>query len=125
VGLVVKDDGWRMPDWLWERIAPLLPLPPSRPLGCHRPRVLDRDAMERSCWSCARGPVERAEYERGLAHDVRASAWRRPESTPACCLNGHQAADTKRTHQKRHARRLATPRHCLRQAALQEKLRRE
>jgi putative transposase len=46
MGLVVKDDGWRMPEWLWERIAPLLPPPPSHPLGCHRPRVLDRDAMD-------------------------------------------------------------------------------
>ena len=46
MGLVVKDDDWRMPDWLWERIEPLLPAPPSHPLGCHRPRVPDRDAME-------------------------------------------------------------------------------
>src|SRR5439155_18746473 len=45
MGLVVKDDGWRMPDWLWERIGPVLPLPPPHPLGCHRPRVSDRDAM--------------------------------------------------------------------------------
>ena len=46
MGLVMRDDGWRMPDWLWERIAPLLPAPPSHPLGCHRPRVRDRDAMD-------------------------------------------------------------------------------
>src|SRR6266571_4102524 len=46
MGLVVRDDGWRMPDWLWQRIAPLLPAPPEHPLGCHRPRVLDRDAMD-------------------------------------------------------------------------------
>ena len=46
MGLVVSDDGWRMPDWLWERIEPLLPPPPSHPLGCHRPRVSDRDAMD-------------------------------------------------------------------------------
>ena len=44
--LVSRDDGWRMPDWLWERIAPLLPEPPSHPLGCHNPRVADRSAME-------------------------------------------------------------------------------
>jgi transposase len=35
-----------MPDWLWERIEPLLPGPPPHPLGCHRPRVPDRDAMD-------------------------------------------------------------------------------
>ena len=46
MGLVDRDDGWRMPDWLWELIAPLLPAPPPHPLGCHRPRVPDRDAMD-------------------------------------------------------------------------------
>ena len=45
MGLVSKDDGWRVPDWLWERIEPLLPPPPPHPLGCHRARVPDRDAM--------------------------------------------------------------------------------
>ena len=45
MGLVCGDDGWRMPDWLWERIEPLLPPRPSHPLGCHNPRVADRDAM--------------------------------------------------------------------------------
>ena len=46
MGLVDRDDGWRMPDWLWERVEPLLPERPSHPLGCHRPRVPDRDAMD-------------------------------------------------------------------------------
>jgi putative transposase len=46
MGLVSSDDGWRLPDWLWERIAPLLPPAPWHPLGCHRPRVPDRDAMD-------------------------------------------------------------------------------
>jgi putative transposase len=46
MGLVVSDDGWRMPDWLWERMAPLLPGSPPHPLGCHRPRVPNRDAMD-------------------------------------------------------------------------------
>lgn len=45
MGLVVKDDGWRIPDELWEQMEPLLPPRPSHPLGCHRPRVPDRDAM--------------------------------------------------------------------------------
>ena len=45
MGLVVADDGWRMPEWLWERILPLLPARPSHPLGCHRPRVPDRAAL--------------------------------------------------------------------------------
>jgi transposase len=46
MGLVDKDDGWRMPAWLWERIEPLLPERPIHPLGCHNPRVPDRDAMD-------------------------------------------------------------------------------
>lgn len=46
MGLVVKDDGWRVPDALWNKIAALLPTPKdTHPLGCHRPRVLNRDAM--------------------------------------------------------------------------------
>lgn len=46
MGLVVKDDGWRVPDWLWVQIESLLPERPSHPLGCHNPRVPDRDAMD-------------------------------------------------------------------------------
>jgi putative transposase len=46
MGLVSRDDGWRMPDWLWERIERLLPPPPFHPLGCHRPRVPNRSAMD-------------------------------------------------------------------------------
>jgi len=45
MGLVLKDDGWRIPDRVWARMEPLLPEPPMHPLGCHRPRVADRDAM--------------------------------------------------------------------------------
>jgi putative transposase len=46
VGLVWRDDGWRMPDWLWERIEPLLPPPPAHPLGCHRRGVPKRRVMD-------------------------------------------------------------------------------
>ena len=47
MGLVDRDDGWRIPDWLWAKMEPLLPPrpPPPHPLGCHRPRVPDRSAM--------------------------------------------------------------------------------
>jgi putative transposase len=45
MGLVSRDDGWRIPDATWERMEPLLPPRPAHPLGCHNPRVPDRDAM--------------------------------------------------------------------------------
>ena len=37
---------WRIPDELWEHIVPLLPPSKPHPLGCHRPRVDDRKAMD-------------------------------------------------------------------------------
>ena len=46
MGLLARDDGWRIPDQIWERMEPLLPPRPAHPLGCHRPRVPDRDAMD-------------------------------------------------------------------------------
>lgn len=45
MGLVTKDDGWRISDELWERMESLLPPRPAHPLGCHRSRVPDRAAM--------------------------------------------------------------------------------
>ncbi|HEY5472831.1 MAG TPA: IS5 family transposase [Candidatus Limnocylindrales bacterium] len=46
MGLIERDDGWRMPDWLWEKVEPLLPPAPPHPLGCHRPRLPDRRVMD-------------------------------------------------------------------------------
>ena len=46
VGMVAKDDGWRMPDELWAKIEPLLPARKAHPCGGHNPRVPDRAAME-------------------------------------------------------------------------------
>jgi putative transposase len=45
-GAGVRDDQWRIPQVLWERIEPLLPARPSHRLGCHNPRVDDRKAMD-------------------------------------------------------------------------------
>ena len=45
MGLIDRDDGWRIPDWLWERVEPLLPPPPPHPLGTHRRRIPDRQVM--------------------------------------------------------------------------------
>ena len=46
MGLIQCDDGWRMPDWLWQKVEPLLPSAPPHPLGCHRPRIPDRRVMD-------------------------------------------------------------------------------
>ena len=45
MGMILKDDGWRLPDSLWEEMKPLLPERKAHPLGCHNSRVPDRDAM--------------------------------------------------------------------------------
>ena len=37
---------WRIPDELWDRIEPLLPPRTPHPLGCHRPRVDARQALD-------------------------------------------------------------------------------
>jgi transposase len=46
MGLVANDDGWRIPDALWDKMEPLLP--PGKPhrFGGHRPRVPNRNAMD-------------------------------------------------------------------------------
>lgn len=46
MGLLKNDDGWRLPDEMWEQIEPLLPLRKPHPLGGHNPRVNDRAAMD-------------------------------------------------------------------------------
>jgi len=46
MGVVREDDGWRVPDELWTKLEPLLPLRPEHPLGCHNPRTPDRRAMD-------------------------------------------------------------------------------
>jgi transposase len=45
MGLVHRNDGWRIPDILWQQLEPLLPSGKEHPLGCHNPRVPDRAAM--------------------------------------------------------------------------------
>ena len=45
MGLIAEDDGWRLSDKLWKQIEPLLPPRKAHPLGCHRLRVPDRNAM--------------------------------------------------------------------------------
>jgi putative transposase len=46
MSLPTARQSWRMPDELWEKVKPLLPTGKPHPLGCHRPRVDDRKAMD-------------------------------------------------------------------------------
>lgn len=45
MGLAVKDDGWRIPDELWEKMEVLLPERPKHRNGGHNPTVPHRSAM--------------------------------------------------------------------------------
>jgi len=45
VGLVVEDDGWRIPDQVWAQMEPLLPEVAAAPAWLPQPGVPDRDAM--------------------------------------------------------------------------------
>jgi transposase len=57
---------WRIPDELWERIQPLLPPRKPHPLGCHRPRVDDRRAMEAIFFVLRTGCPWNALHDTGL-----------------------------------------------------------
>jgi transposase len=57
---------WRIPDELWERIQPLLPPRKPHPLGCHRPRVDDRRAMEAIFFVLRTGCLWNALHDTGL-----------------------------------------------------------
>ena len=66
---------WRMPDELWARIVPLLPPRQLHPLGCHRPWVEDRQAMDAMFFVLRTGCQWTALQETGLCS--RSSAHRR------------------------------------------------
>lgn len=47
MGYIVKDDGGRIPDFIWEEMKQIIPKPiDNHPLGCHRKRIDDRKAMD-------------------------------------------------------------------------------
>ena len=95
--MVSRDDGWRMPDWLWEQIEPLLPAPPPHPLGCHRPRVPNRSAMNAILLILRTGMHWNALDVTGIAPRVRRIAAFRsgngPASLPRCRRRGLLAYD--------------------------------
>jgi putative transposase len=57
---------WRIPDDLWEYIQRLIPPRKPRPLGCHRPRVDDRRAMDAICFVLRTGWQWNALQDTGL-----------------------------------------------------------
>jgi transposase len=57
---------WRIPDELWERIVPLIPPRKPHPLGCHRPRVDDRQAMDAIFFMLRTGCQWHALHETGI-----------------------------------------------------------
>jgi transposase len=57
---------WRMPAEWWERIVPLLPLRTPHPLGCHRPWVQARQAMDAMFFVLRPGCQWHALHETGL-----------------------------------------------------------
>lgn len=46
MGLLTKDDGWRIGDKWWAQMERLLPARKAHPLGCHNPPVPNRSAMD-------------------------------------------------------------------------------
>jgi len=47
MGYIVKDDGGRIPDFIWEEMKQIIPkVKDNHPLGCHRKRIDDRKAMD-------------------------------------------------------------------------------
>lgn len=64
-----------MPEELWAKMEPLLPPRPEHPLGCHNPRVPDRDAMEAILLVLRTGMQWHALKGMGLCHP--SSAYRR------------------------------------------------
>jgi putative transposase len=75
MGLVTRDDGWRIPDELWAKMEPLLPPRPPHPLGCHNPRVPDRRAMDAILLVLRTGMQWQALKATGICHP--SSAYRR------------------------------------------------
>jgi transposase len=84
MGMLNKDDSWRLPDALWEQMEPLLPPRKLHPLGCHNPRVPDRAAMDAIFFVLRTG----AQWMRlASAHAVRLIAAFASGSKRACSNN--------------------------------------
>ena len=85
-GLVSSDDGWRISDWLWEQIGPLIPPSPVHPLGCCRRRVPDRQIMNAILVVLRTGMQWNALDATGIANSK--TAHRRFQGLPASMWSG-------------------------------------
>ena len=44
--IIIEDDNWRISDYVWEEMENIIPEPKdNHPLGCHKPRIVDRKIM--------------------------------------------------------------------------------
>lgn len=75
MGLVAQDDGWRIPDEVWEKMEPLLPPPKPHPLGCHNPPVSPRAAMNAILFVLRTGCQWKALDATGLCRSSPAHRW--------------------------------------------------
>lgn len=72
---VPYDDLWRIPDALWEKIVPLLPPGKPHPLGCHRPPVDPRKAMDAIFFVLRTGCQWNALNATGICSSSSAHRW--------------------------------------------------
>ena len=88
----IKDDGWRLPDDLWEEIRMLLPPPKFHPWGMHNPRVNDRSAMDAIFFVLRTGCQWNALNETGICTSRIGAGLRihRPHPRPRRGSQGHQ-----------------------------------
>lgn len=71
----VRDDGWRIPDALWETIQGLLPPSAPHPLGCHRPPTPPRKVMDAIFFVLRTGCQWNALNATGLCSSSTAHRW--------------------------------------------------
>lgn len=75
MGLVAKDDGWRIPEELWEKIQPLLPPPKPHRFRGHNPAVCPRAAMDSILFVLRTGCQWNALNATGLCTSSSAHRW--------------------------------------------------
>jgi len=75
MGLVAKDDGWRIPEELWQKIQPLLPPPKPHRFRGHNPPVCPRTAMDAILFVLRTGCQWNALNATGICTSSSAHRW--------------------------------------------------